>query len=263
MTEFTNPEDELFDDLRQLQQEFNESETLYDDPDPPIIRRAADWAALTRLEPDFQPFSAHTTFAEAWHNSVVSIHQLFAWRFPTLAARIIQRFGRQHFPDDPGLPPFLEPWEAQRRPQNFMRLLTRCDVALDAGLRIIDWAASAHFELRSGRSFTYQPAIDSWVPNLIEIGFGRCRPHQEPLTWVWQAAVHLASCVNGSEESRELSPQRLAHMFGIHRDTMVKRLKDQVIRNRKITTKSYRVHLDDLPAGYRNSALVVSPPSTQ
>ncbi|HEY4759559.1 MAG TPA: hypothetical protein VIH42_03165 [Thermoguttaceae bacterium] len=52
---------------------------------------------------------------------------------------------------------------------------------------------------------------------------------------------------NRDRWSKPNGPSQWAKFYGISVDTMIRRFQDGKIRNKKLSTKSYRVHVDDLP----------------
>ncbi|MCX7429063.1 MAG: hypothetical protein NTW96_25980 [Planctomycetia bacterium] len=64
----------------------------------------------------------------------------------------------------------------------------------------------------------------------------------------WASARAGVSATSETDEySRERTPLQWAKLFHVHRDTFVKRCREGKIRARKLSDKSYRVHVDDLP----------------
>ena len=53
--------------------------------------------------------------------------------------------------------------------------------------------------------------------------------------------------------SQQDTPTRWAKVFGVSVDTIKRRFKDQTIRNTKLSARSYRVNLHDLPATHPES----------
>jgi hypothetical protein len=60
------------------------------------------------------------------------------------------------------------------------------------------------------------------------------------------------------ELTRPDSPARWAKVFGFSKDTLMRRIQDGIIRCKKLSTKSYQIAIDDLPADqkekFRNPA---------
>jgi excisionase family DNA binding protein len=56
---------------------------------------------------------------------------------------------------------------------------------------------------------------------------------------------------SGELWSEPRSPAEWAKAFNVHRDTFLARVREGKIRAKKLTSKSYRVHKDDLPTGLR------------
>jgi hypothetical protein len=53
--------------------------------------------------------------------------------------------------------------------------------------------------------------------------------------------------------SEPTTPSQWAKVFGLSWDALRRRFNDGSIRNKKLSTKSYRVHVDDLPPGHKSA----------
>jgi hypothetical protein len=54
-----------------------------------------------------------------------------------------------------------------------------------------------------------------------------------------------------AEWSMPVSPTRLAVVFDCHPETLKRRLRDQTIRNRKLSPRRYQVSIDSIPIAHR------------
>ena len=57
--------------------------------------------------------------------------------------------------------------------------------------------------------------------------------------------------------SRAISIEELSKIFNVHRNTMSKWLREQVIRNRKLTARKWQVSIDEFPGVFKKRSLPI------
>jgi hypothetical protein len=73
--------------------------------------------------------------------------------------------------------------------------------------------------------------------------------------WADEIEVASASPKTGTDGpwSTPDSPSQWAKVFNVSRDTLMRRFRDGKIRHRRLTSKSYQIHVDDLPSGHKSA----------
>jgi hypothetical protein len=75
----------------------------------------------------------------------------------------------------------------------------------------------------------------------------RAEQLDEAVELLEELCVPLADATATPEWTRPDSPARWAKVFGFSTDTLKRRFEDGTIRNKKLSTKSYQIAVDDLP----------------
>lgn len=128
--------------------------------------------------------------------------------------------------------------------------------------KLIQFAVPQLAVLPQGRFLTESRAVD-WllkhdfpVPAEIDISerygplsaaAGQSISGDAPTRSVFDEVEELGVTPPDGQWSEPDSPKRWAKRFGLSWDTLKKRLREQKIRHRKLSDRSYRIHRDDLP----------------
>ena len=175
------------DRMQTIQTICHAIEFFYDDLDPDNVTTKEEWNDLFVGESDMY----HTTFGDAWAGTSMEGWRLFRDHFTELAAQLVDQVGLERFPRQCGDPPVIDPW--RRRPDDLAQYLTGADCTLDAGLRVLYWAAVIEIPNARHRSPQHTELVYNWVSNLPEFDSGRCWLSPLPFAWIWEAVVHLAN----------------------------------------------------------------------
>ena len=73
------------------------------------------------------------------------------------------------------------------------------------------------------------------------------RCFRDPIAIQWLNKYQRHGKTPDSLWSKPDSPSQWARKFGVSVSTIMRRFKDQKIRNKKLSTKSYAIHINDLP----------------
>jgi hypothetical protein len=83
---------------------------------------------------------------------------------------------------------------------------------------------------------------------------------QVAVTGLWELKLHCPDPADAADQwSQPMKPKDWCSIFDLGWDTLKKRFADQAIRNQKLSQRSYRVAIDDIPVKHRDKFLGKSP----
>lgn len=214
----SRPSEQEIDSLRTglyaMSQEWREIHSTYATADPEEPLTATDWDELLTLRmlivasqegddgtgqravPDAGDRRG-LTIAEAWATVLIPARDLLTGPFANWALRVVEGFGVATFPHDapdPGFPRREQGWYELGAA---VPLLTGTSDVIEAGMRVILWAAASRNPHFCHRSEEYPILVWQWANNLVEFSNGVCRTLREVMAWVAAAFENLVGTMSG------------------------------------------------------------------